>query len=239
MMKPAPFEAFPRLPVEPPRFSVYIDGYNLYYAINHPRPHELYRLGWCNYQRLGELLVEKSFACQIEKPPVKVTYFTAVVNQNTPNQHKGEMKRQKMWLDALSREAPKLTIKRGMWSQGERKEKMTDVNIALEIAREVIEVRPSGIVLVSGDLDFLPVVQHVADAGIPIAVFTPENHPLYNLAPGKDCALVRFAHLTQDLLQNCILKTDFRDYLRLKVDAKPEFRDCLDHEERLWKQARK
>jgi len=63
MMKPSPFVNLPRLPVEPPRFSVYIDGYNLYYAINHPKPEDLLRLGWCNYQRLGELLVEKSFAC--------------------------------------------------------------------------------------------------------------------------------------------------------------------------------
>jgi uncharacterized LabA/DUF88 family protein len=236
MMKPSPFVDFPSLPVEPPRFAVYIDGYNLYYAINHPRPEDLLRLGWCNYQRLGELLVEKSFACPVENPLVTVKYFTAEVNQET--QHKGEAKRQKIWLDALSRDAPKLDIKRGMWSKKAREEKMTDVKIALEIAKDIIDRRPAGIVLVSGDLDFQPLVQHVADARIPIAVFTPDDHPLYELEPGKDASLAQFAHLTQDLMLECHLKSDFLPYLRLKVEAKPEFRECLLYEERRQKPPR-
>jgi len=236
MMRTGPFDEFPRLPIEPPHFSVYIDGYNLYYAINHPRPVDLLRLGWCNYQRLGELLVERSFACQVEKPPVTVKYFTAEVNQQTLRPHKGEINRQKMWLEALSLEAPKLEIKRGIWSQrDERKEKMTDVKIALEI----VDRRPDGIVLVSDDLDFQPVVEHVADSGVPIAVFTPEDHRLNNVAPGKDKSLVQFAYLTQDLMLQCHLKSDFLPYLRLKVEANPDFRECLLYEERQQRPTRR
>ena len=85
------FEEFPELPVVPPHFSVYIDGYNLYGAINHPEPDYLFRLGWCNDQRLGELLVEKSFAGGSEKAAVTVKYFTVKVEEGTPNPHKGEM----------------------------------------------------------------------------------------------------------------------------------------------------
>src|SRR5208337_247284 len=100
---------------------------------------------------------------------------TAEVNQNNQGPHKGEISRKKMWWAALEREAPKLTIKRGMWARrGEREEKMTDVNIALEIARDIVERRPAGVVLISGDLDFQPVVQHVAEVRVPIAVFTPD-----------------------------------------------------------------
>ena len=55
MMKSA-FNEFPKLHVSSPHFSVYIDGYDLYQAINHAKPEQLLRLGWCNYQRLGELL---------------------------------------------------------------------------------------------------------------------------------------------------------------------------------------
>ena len=43
-----------KLAVAPPQFFVYIDGYNLFYAINHADPPDLLRLGWCNYQKLGE-----------------------------------------------------------------------------------------------------------------------------------------------------------------------------------------
>jgi hypothetical protein len=234
------FEEFPKLPVAPPHFSVYIDGYNLYGAINHPKPEYLFRLGWCNYQRLGELLVEKAFACGVQKPAVAVKYFTVKVDEGTPNQHKGEMKRQKMWFAALQKEAPNLQVKWGVWSSADgRTEKMTDVNIALEIARDINNIRPRGIVPVSGDLDFQPVAEHAADAGVPIAVFNPHDHKKYNLAPGKDASGVRFAYLTQDLLNECHLKSDFLEYLRLKVQHRQEFQPCLDYEERLVKQSRR
>jgi hypothetical protein len=238
-MKPT-FEEFPKLPVVPPHFSVYIDGYNLYGAINLPKPQYLFRLGWCNYQRLGELLVEKSFQCGAPKPDVTVKYFTVRVDEKTAGQHKGEMKRQKMWFSALEKEAPKLRMVWGQWSPaGGRREKMTDVNIALEIARDMIDIKPAGIVLVSGDLDFQPVAEHAADAGVPIAVFTPDDHKQHQIAPTKDASRVRFEYLSQDLLNECHLKSDFVEYLRLKVQYQSEFQPCLDYEERLMKQARR
>ena len=177
MMKPL-FEPFPQLDVAPRYFTVYIDGYNLYMAINHPKPDHLLGLGWCNYQRLGALLVEKSFACPAEKRRVEVKYFTSKVDDRTA--HKGEIRRQQMWLEALKLEAPMLnekTIRWGIWSPaGQRKEKKTDVNLALEITRDIINIRPSGIVLVSGDLDFQPIVEDVLDKGVPIAVFIPDYY---------------------------------------------------------------
>ena len=150
------------------------------------------------------------------------------------------MKRQKMWFAALEKEAPKLVRRWGMWSPaGGRTEKMTDVKIALEIARDLMDVKPAGIVLVSGDLDFQPVAEHAAAAGVPIAVFTPDDHKQYNLAPAKDASRARFAYLTQDLLNDCHLKSDFIEYLKLKVQYRAEFQPCLDYEERLAKQARR
>jgi hypothetical protein len=140
------FGQFPKLAIAPPRFSVYIDGYNLYGAINHSKPDHLFRLGWCNYQQLGELLVEKSFACGTEKPVVTVKYFTVKVDEGTPNQHKGEMKRQKLWFAALDKEAPRLVRRWGMWSPaGGRTEKMTDVKIALVPSRANLRIRLSEI----------------------------------------------------------------------------------------------
>ena len=236
MMKPT-FDPFPKLDVAPLRFSVYIDGYNLYGAVNHPKPDHLLGLGWCNYQRLGELLVEKSFDRPVGKSRVEVKYFTAKVDDRTAR--KGEIRRQEMWLKALVREAPHLndkTIKWGIWSPaGGRKEKKTDVNVVLEIVRDTTDSKPAGIVLVSGDLDFQPVVEYVLDSGVPIAVFTPDEHSPYSVTPGKDTSRVRFAYLTQDLLEQCRLKSDFRPYLTLKVESQPEFGPCLDYERRRHK----
>ncbi len=235
----AVFEEFPKIPIAPPRFVVYIDGYNLYGAINHAEPEYLFRLGWCNLQRLGEVLVERSFSFQAQQPTVTVKYFTVKVDEHTPHPHKGEIRRQKMWLDAQEKEAPKVEKRLGVWSPvGGRTEKMTDVNIALEIAKDIINLRPTGIVLVSGDMDFQPVVQHAATADVPIVVFFPDDHKTYNLTPGADGSRVRFAHLTQDLLKDCRLKSDFLPYLRLKVEADQAFQRCLEYEERQARSAR-
>src|SRR5580658_141993 len=220
MMKPK-FEQFPKLEIAPHHFMVYIDGYNLYHAINRYEPPDLLRLGWCNYQRLADLLVEQSFAGGVEKRNVQVKYFTSRV-EDGKTARKGEKRRQDIWLEALEKEVPSLnerTIRWGYWSPaGGRSEKKTDVNIALEIARDIIEIRPAGIVLVSGDLDFQPVVEHVRDAGVPIAVFTPDDHLLYSVGLHKDASRVRFAYLTQDVLRECRLKSDFLRYVSLKAE---------------------
>jgi uncharacterized LabA/DUF88 family protein len=229
------FEQFRKLEIAPPHFVVYIDGYNLYQAINHYEPPDLLRLGWCNYQRLAELLVEKSFACPTERRNVQVKYFTSRVEDGR-TARKGEKRRQDMWLKALEKEVPSLnerTIKWGYWSPaGGRNEKKTDVNIALEIARDIIDVKPAGIVLVSGDLDFQPVVEHVRDVGVRIAVFTPDEHLLYSVGLHKDASQVRFSYLTQDLLDECRLKVDFLQYVSSKAESQPEFRPCLEYEKR-------
>lgn len=81
--------------------------------------------------------------------------------------------------------------------------------------------------------------EHAADAGVPMVVFTPHDHKQYNLAPTKDASRVRFAYLTQDLLNECRLKSDFMEYLKLKVQYQREFQPCLDYEQRLAKQARR
>jgi len=239
MMKYA-FDQFPKLDIAPPHFLVYIDGYNLYLAINHPKPDHLLGLGWCNYQRLAELLVEKSFVCEAERRHVQVKYFTSRVDDRVA--FKGEKRRQDLWLKALEHEVPGInekTIKWGIWSPaGGRKEKKTDVNIALEITRDIAEINPAGIILVSGDLDFQPVVEHVIDVGIPIAVFTPDDHAPYSIGLGKDASRLRIAYLTQDLLEECRLKGEFLQYVSLKAESHPEFRPCLEYEKRRQKLAR-
>jgi len=61
MMKPA-FDQFPKLDIEPPHFSVYIDGYNLHRAINYSTPEHLLGLGW------GGVIISGSVNFQLRSP---------------------------------------------------------------------------------------------------------------------------------------------------------------------------
>lgn len=236
-----------RLP--PLRFRVYIDGYNFYGAINHSDPTWLFRLGWCNYQRLGEHLVGEAFQT-LGKPEVTVIYFTTKVDEKK-TAHRGESRRQKLWLDALHDEAPDLKYRYGqfvrrteVWKRNPvgtypeklvreiSREKKTDVNIALEMFKDVAAVRPAGMVLISGDQDLQPAVEYVARARIPIAVFNPHGHGMYQLSPDADSAFFRIGHLSRPMVEQCRLKSNdsWLAYLKSKSDDFPEFRPCLEYE---------
>ena len=224
-----------RLAITPPRFLVYIDGYNLYKGINHEDPPDLLRLGWSNYQKLGEALVDLSFQHLSNDRTVTVKYFTAIVGKDSGSP--GEIQRQQLWLEVLESEAKTLEVAPGLHRSytedfSERKEKMTDVNIAMHAARDILQVKPAGIVLVSGDLDFLPFVECAAEAGIPVAVFFPQDHPLYALRPGVDYSnRVVITYLTQDIMKRCRLSDKrWLEYLRLKVRDRKKFQPCLDYE---------
>ena len=224
-----------RLVLNPQRFLVYIDGYNLYKGINHEDPPGLLRLGWSNYQKLGDLLVDLSFEHPSGKRTVTVKYFTAKVGKDSGSA--GEIERQTRWRDALIAEAPLVEIVDGMHRShtgdfSDRKEKMTDVNIAIHAARDILEVKPAGMVLVSGDLDFMPVVECAARSGVPVSVFFPQEHPLYAMPPGVGYSdRVQITYLTQDIMKQCRLSDKgWLDYLRIKVRDRKKFQPCLDHE---------
>src|ERR1700685_3924440 len=91
-----------------PQFIVYRDGYNLYKAIDNPTT---IKLGWCNYRTLAHHLVELSFGYHISATDidsVQVKYFTALVRQQGKDDtggHKGEERRQQLWLKVLQQEA--------------------------------------------------------------------------------------------------------------------------------------
>lgn len=238
---------FLRLQVEPPRFITYVDGYNFYAAINYPDPPDLLRLGWCNFAKLGQTLVARSFELPADiNPRIEVRYFTARVDERTS--HKGEKKRQDLWLDTLLKETgiePILGLHMPRPGQAGREEKKTDVNIALRMVRDLSEGRPQGMILISGDLDLQPAVEAVASKGIPIAVFCPHSHPMYQPEVGKDHSKnIRTSYLTRTILTDCRLSDQkgWREYLRLKVEsttptqpkgAKSPFRACFDYEDRI------
>jgi hypothetical protein len=149
----------------------------------------------------------------------------------------GEIERQTLWLDVLKQEAPDVEIIPGLYISrtpdfSDRKEKMTDVNIAVHAVRDLIEFKPAGIVLVSGDRDFMPVVEVAAKADIPVVVFFPQEHSLYKLPVGVDYShRVEITYLTRDIMKDCRLSDKrWLEYLKIKGRDRPKFQPCIDYE---------
>jgi hypothetical protein len=133
--------------------------------------------------------------------------------------------------------APILGEHRPRESKG-REEKKTDFNISLEISNDAADRRTTGLILISGDLDLQSAVIHAAKKGIPVAVFCPLGHNMYEVkAPaGEDWdRRVRTTYLTREILRRCRLSNDLSNqkwplYLNMKIASQPEFAICLVEE---------
>jgi uncharacterized LabA/DUF88 family protein len=151
----------PQPPPPPPkkRSIIYIDGFNFYYGMLIDRPD----LKWINYQRLAELL-------RPDDDIVHVRLFTAMVDKKKAVSEKRD-RQQRLW--AALKTQPKITLTEGKFAQRDRtclvptchnperkftalEEKQTDVNIALQIVRDVQTLVPDIVVIMSGDIDLLP-----------------------------------------------------------------------------------
>jgi uncharacterized LabA/DUF88 family protein len=149
-------------PVPPPpkkRSIIYIDGFNFYYGMLIDRAD----LKWINYQRLAELL-------RPDDDIVHVRLFTAMVDKKKVVSAKRD-RQQRLW--AALKTQPKMTLTEGKFAERERtclvptchnperrftalEEKQTDVNIALQLVRDVQTLVPDFVVVISGDIDLLP-----------------------------------------------------------------------------------
>jgi uncharacterized LabA/DUF88 family protein len=150
----------PPPPVPPKKRSIiYIDGFNFYYGMLIDRPD----LKWINYQRLAELL-------RPDDDIVHVRLFTAMVDKKKSVSEKRD-RQQRLW--AALKTQPKITLTEGKFAQRDRtclvptchnperkftalEEKQTDVNIALQVVRDVQTLTPDFVVIISGDIDLLP-----------------------------------------------------------------------------------
>ena len=137
------------------RVTVFIDGFNLYYGLR--------AMGWRRYYWLNiRLLSEKILLPQ--QALSKVHYFTARVVHDPKDPDK--RKRQKTYLDAI-RTLPDVNVHYGaykrknvkclacgnMWRTHE--EKMTDVNIAVEIFGDAVDNNYDTAIVVSADGDLV------------------------------------------------------------------------------------
>ena len=111
-----------------PKWAMYIDGYNFYYAIKKQLPSTQLHLAWCDFSLLAREIIDGRGALS------GIKYFTALVD----GFERGEIEkeRQALWLRAVESN-PLIKSVQGFYSGPggyiERKEKETDVNIALAL----------------------------------------------------------------------------------------------------------
>lgn len=140
------------------RYNFYIDGFNVYHAIDEECP----QYKWLNYRKLAEqfVLIDKGDSIG------KVNYFSAL-----PFWKPESKSRHEIFIKALetvgveyvpgffrkrTKNCPKMDIVCTL-----HEEKLTDVNIALRILSDAVENKFDRAIIISSDSDLIPVVKSV------------------------------------------------------------------------------
>ena len=161
------------------RVSVYVDGFNLYHGL---RASGLRQFYWLDLRQMSERLISGN------QTLTRVRYFTARLRSAPRNQ--GKRERQNTYLEALET-LPDLEIHYGHFISKEARcrtcgatwttyeEKMTDVNIAVELLGDAQDDAFDAAIIVSGDSDLGGPVRAVrrryTDKRVIIA-FPPRRH---------------------------------------------------------------
>jgi uncharacterized LabA/DUF88 family protein len=143
------------------RVVAYIDGFNLYFGMKQKKWRRYY---WLDVTRLCARLILST------QTLVRTKYFTAVVSTGADGKHE----RQQTYLEALGT-IPDLEIIHGHYLTNEvtcrscravdhvPKEKMTDVNIAVELLKDAFQDRFDVALLISADSDLTPPLRAIRE----------------------------------------------------------------------------
>jgi uncharacterized LabA/DUF88 family protein len=158
------------------RIITYIDGFNLYFGLKSKKWKRFY---WLDLRKLTLNLLKPS------QELVKIKYFTAKIQGPSDKQD-----RQNTFLDALAT-LPDLDIFYGKYQLNPRNcrncgfndlvpgEKMTDVNIAVEMLVDAFSDNYDSAILVSADSDLIPAIRAVK-SNFPtkriISIFPPDRN---------------------------------------------------------------
>lgn len=228
---------------------MYVDGYNFYYGVK--KIYGLQReeahqeswigLGWCDFRRLGENMIDRG-----SEQITEIKYFTAKVQRDFPR-HAGERQRQEHWLNAVNTifglrtimgyfpvppasrnpAADRPDINDPTELKPKRKERYTDVNIAVEILLDALDAKDyHKAILVTADTDLAPAVYAVqkgmVDRGLigrgkTVDVWlTPDGSPkgwlAYFREPDHSCP-VRIRPITEPMLAKSLLPYDTEVYM--------------------------
>ena len=192
------------------RSIVYVDGFNLYYGAVKGTPYK-----WLNLQRLFESL-------RPNDDLQAVKYFTALVG--------GPKQQNQLAFWAALGTLPKVEIIQGKFKKktvrcthpgcplsGNRffesqEEKRTDVNIALHMLDDAYRGKCDNAVLVSGDSDLVPAIEHVKRRFPMIRIFVYVPVPESREAKERHAMeLKRAAHDGKDLPRGLLKPSQFPD----------------------------
>ncbi|MEJ7811636.1 MAG: NYN domain-containing protein [Gemmatimonadaceae bacterium] len=197
------------------RCVMYVDGFNFYYAIKQRRNSTRIYLGWCDFRALAEReLLPTGAALRT------IRYFTAPVGRLGKSD--GERDRQAIWLDAVGTIRGLEVIEgfhsgpgpeEALESEVSRKEKQTDVNIAVYMVVDAAKNACDRLVLIAGDHDQIPAVEVVTrEFQKAVDVCLPPNHDM--TSRWKQVAenrRVRVRHITPEMLQRTRLPDRIED----------------------------
>lgn len=192
----------------PERVIAYIDGFNLYFGLRDKGWKQLY---WLDVALLVENLLKRDQ--QLEA----VRYFTARISRP-----RNKQERQNAFLEANA-ELGKCTMHYGQYLDKSREcprchrkhlvpeEKMTDVNIAVEMMADASENSFDTALLISADSDLTPPVEKIKSL-FPhkriVAAFPPERNS-QRLASAVDAQFtIGRGRLSRSLLPEVIKKSD-------------------------------
>jgi hypothetical protein len=142
---------------------MYIDGYNFYYSIKLNKVTTPIHLAWCDFGKLA-----RQFMVPAGGVLSGIKYFTAPVGKfgASGGPEGGEAQRQQLWLEAVG-SIDGLDIVEGYHTGSEnsprgRREKESDVNLAVSVVIDAARDRFDRAILVTGDGDQRPTVRAVA-----------------------------------------------------------------------------
>lgn len=164
------------------RCILYVDGFNFYYAIKRQSSTIPIHLGWCDFGKLAQRLIEPGASVR------SVKYFTAPVAElgERGGVAGSVTARQAIWLDAV-RTVPGIVVVEGFHRRGDdssaphaskkkREKKQTDVNIAVNLLVDAAKNACDRLLLITADQDQIPAVTAVRrEFGKRVDVWLPPN----------------------------------------------------------------
>ncbi len=190
------------------RVITYVDGFNLYYGLRSKNWKWFY---WLNVQEMARRMLKPG------QTLVDTKYFTSIVNQ-PPNKHK----RQAIFLEAL-RTLSDFQIYYGhfLWNTTTCRhcghayriyhEKMTDVNIAVELMSDAFQDRFDVALLVSADSDLVgpvQVVQRLFSQKLIVVAFPPGRFSSALRNTAKAYTFIGRNVLSKSVFPNQVIKPD-------------------------------
>jgi len=183
------------------RVIFYVDGLNLYNGLKRANLRKYY---WLNLRDLAEKL------CLPNQKLVGIKYFTSMVSTKFDE---GKFQRQSSYLKAL-RTLPDVRIFLGRHQKGitlcnrcgkifkSFNEKMTDINIAVEMFKDAYQKKCDTQILISGDSDLVPVCKAIMELfDIKLVIFFPPHR--------RTDRLSEYCHFSAKIFTNYFKKSQF------------------------------